>query len=250
VTNDASLKINHTRCQFDFADCDQVLRSELYKVPGDPNMGGGDVVVIPGMRVRLTRNVDKERGFVNGAVAEIEYVLKKDVFVARTPSGVRILVHPVQYDGHHFMPFCYGYSMTIRRSQGSTLELVGLWFDHCYPADRGYGYVGGSRVRRASDLYLVGKVKRTDWLPVGGDAAGGEQETRGDDSASTSNDSDVGSEDQGASSESCDDDYGASSGSEAADMGASEEEDQGASGSELAENEDQGASGSEQAESI
>eukprot|EP00973_Karenia_brevis_P000818 113591-Karenia_brevis.AAC.1 len=133
------------------------------------------------MRIRLTRNVDKERGFVNGAIAEVEYVLRKDVFVARTPTGVRILVHPVAYDGQHFMPFCYGYAMTIRRAQGSTMELVGLWFDHKYPADRGYAYVGSSRVRRAEDLWLMGKIKRSDWLPVGGEGLDQEQCKRGSD---------------------------------------------------------------------
>ena len=56
--------------------------------------------------------------------------------------------------------------MTIRRAQGSTLDTVGLLFDRrC--ADRGYAYVGSSRVRRRDDLWLVGRVRRTDWLPVG-----------------------------------------------------------------------------------
>ncbi|CAE8634707.1 unnamed protein product [Polarella glacialis] len=230
VTNDAALKINHTRCDMEFGSHDQVLRSELYKVPGDPNMGGGFLVVIPGMRIRFTRNVDKERGFVNGALAEVEYVLRKDVFVAKTPTGVRILVHPVMYDGEHFMPFCYGYAMTIRRSQGSTMEMVGLWFDHKYPADRGYAYVGSSRVRRADDLYLMGKIRRTDWLPVGGELLGNEETERGFDSATTSSDTDFGSEDQGSESGSqSDEDQGAASShseSEDEDQADSSEHDQ------------------------
>ena len=70
--------------------------------------------------------------------------------------------------------------------------------------------VGSSRVRRACDLFLVGKVRRTDWLPVGGDAAN-EQDMRGYDSATTSSNSDAGSEDQGASSSSsASEDQGAS----------------------------------------
>ena len=80
------------------------------------------------MRIRLTRNMDKERGFVNGAMATVETVLRKDVFIAKTASGVRFLVHPVAFDKQQFVPFCYGYAMTIRRAQGSTLDLVGLWF--------------------------------------------------------------------------------------------------------------------------
>jgi hypothetical protein len=112
--------------------------------------------------------------------------------------------------------------MTIRRAQGSTLDLVGLWFDHSYPADRGYAYVGASRVRMARDLYLVGKVKRTDWLPVGGNAAE-EQLFRGSASQTTSSGSNQGSEDQGASSDEGSEDQGASdSASSAEDEGASD----------------------------
>ena len=75
--------------------------------------------------------------------------------------------------------------MTIRRAQGSTVDAAGLWFNHCYPADRGYAYVGSSPVRRATDLFLMGKTRRTDWLPVGGDPDGGEQTCRDIDSESS-----------------------------------------------------------------
>ena len=112
-----------------------------------------------------------------------------------------------------FMPFCYGYATTIRRAQGSTLRLVGLWFDHKYPADRGYAYVGSSRVRAAHDLFLVGRVKRSDWLPVGEEKPE-EQTHRGVDSEDTSSNSDAGSEDQGATSSDSDvgsEDQGAAS---------------------------------------
>ena len=140
------------------------------------------------MRIRLTRNIDKQRSFVNGTLGVIERVLANDVFVLKTDSDVRVLVHRVSFGGVLFMPTSYGYAMTIRRAQGSTLDMVGLWFDHSYPADRGYAYVGASRVRRARDLHLVGKLRRTDWLPVGNDPNGGEQLHRGSDSDSTDED--------------------------------------------------------------
>eukprot|EP00973_Karenia_brevis_P045218 6263644-Karenia_brevis.AAC.1 len=72
------------------------------------------------------------------------------------------------------MPASYAYAMTIRRAQGSTLDSVGLLFDR-RRADRGYAYVASSRVRRRGDLWLVGRTRRTDWLPVGADADGQEQ---------------------------------------------------------------------------
>ena len=101
-----------------------------------------------GMRIRLTRNMDKQRGFVNGAMGVVEHVLASDVFVLKTTHGVRILVHKVKLDGV-FMPTTYAYAMTIRRAQGTTLDLAGLLFDRAC-ADRGYGYVGASGVRKAN----------------------------------------------------------------------------------------------------
>ena len=77
--------------------------------------------------------------------------------------------------GAVFMPATYGYAMTVRRAQGTTLDMAALHFDRRRP-DRGYGYVGSSRVKRKADLYHVGSVRRSDWLPVGGDTRGPEAE--------------------------------------------------------------------------
>ena len=68
------------------------------------------------MRVRLTQNLDKDRGFVNGAVGTIHRVLRKDVFVLKTDANVMLLVHPVKQKGRTFMPVTYGYATTIRRA--------------------------------------------------------------------------------------------------------------------------------------
>ena len=43
-----------------------------------------------------------------------------------------------------------------------------LWFDQHYRhAGRGYGYVGVSRFKSQAGCYLFGKLRRTDFLPVG-----------------------------------------------------------------------------------
>ena len=89
------------------------------------------------------------------------------VFSARLGTGSMVLVHPIRVGKQVFLPCCYGYATTIRRSQGSSLHLGALWFDHCYPPERGYGYVGASRFRSRSGLYLYWKIRRTDWIPVG-----------------------------------------------------------------------------------
>ena len=163
VTNAAARDINRKRLERDFGNA--LKEIDARGVPGDTSAGGGQLVFAPGMRVRLTRNVDKQRGFVNGALGTVEHVLHKSVFVMRTARGVRILVHPVCVDGKFFMPVCYAYAMTIRRAQGSTLDAVGLYFNSKI-TDRGYAYVGASRVRRRGDLWLVGRVHRSAWRPV------------------------------------------------------------------------------------
>eukprot|EP00973_Karenia_brevis_P012164 1650592-Karenia_brevis.AAC.1 len=50
VTNRGSLQINHTRCAQKFNTHEHVIHADRWRVPGDPSMGGGDVVAIPGMR--------------------------------------------------------------------------------------------------------------------------------------------------------------------------------------------------------
>ena len=122
-----------------------------------------------GVVIRLTRNLDKERGFVNGATGKIDNVLNEDrtIFtVVLEGTKQRLLVHAISDGGVEFLPCTYGYATTIRRAQGSSLTLGALYFDHSYPPERGYGYVGTSRFRRAEHIYHFGFIRRTDWLPV------------------------------------------------------------------------------------
>ena len=197
------------------------------------------------MRARLAHNVDKQRGFVNGTIAEVEHILGDDVFVAKTKTGLRLPVHPITYQKRTYIPFCYGYATTIRRSQGSTLDQGCLWFDHNYPADPGYAYVGASRFERAIDVMLMGKFRVTDWIPVCAEEAS-VQVKRSAESEDTMSDSEAGNEDLGAS---CDenshdeDDPGASPDQESTDD--EDMDDPGASASEAdsadQNHEDQGA---------
>lgn len=60
------------------------------------------------------------------------------------------------------------YATTIRRAQGASLDQGCLYFDqmNCH-AGRGYGYVGASRYRSREGCFLFGRIRRTDFLPVG-----------------------------------------------------------------------------------
>lgn len=123
-----------------------------------------------GLLIRLTRNLDKQRGFVNGAVAEVYESLRgNSVFVARlVGSGNLVLVHPLVEQGRHFLPCCYGYATTIRRAQGASLDCGCIYFNQeRFAAARGYGYVGVSRFRSRNGCYLYGSLRRSDFLPVG-----------------------------------------------------------------------------------
>ena len=70
------------------------------------------------------------------------------------------------YNKRCLLPCTYGYATTIRCAQGATYHHGCIWFDHTYPAERGYGYVAASRFKSKAGIYLFGKIRRTDWLPV------------------------------------------------------------------------------------
>ena len=54
--------------------------------------------------------------------------------------------------------------MTEKRAQGSSLDMECVYFDHCYPPERGYGSVGASRFHAKESFYHYGRLRRTDWL--------------------------------------------------------------------------------------
>ena len=123
-----------------------------------------------GIVLRLSRNFDKQRGFVNGALVVVcESLRGNAVFTAKLMgSGNMVLIHPMEEGGELFLPCCYGYATTIRRAQGADLYHGCIFFDQKKPAGRGYGYVGTSRFKSRTGCHVYGKLRRTDFLPVGG----------------------------------------------------------------------------------
>ncbi len=161
--------------------------SDAYRC--DVDYGGEPMIVRPGMWLRLTRNLDKRRGFCNGAMGQVVDVLHSDgrnvIFTMRLTHGTMVIVHPIQIGDDCFLPCVYGYAMTTRKAQGSSVDYAVLYFDLFKPAPRGFAYVGASRVRTSAGLFYFGKIRRSDWLPVGGDPMN-EQVTRGADSSDSS----------------------------------------------------------------
>ena len=103
VTNRGAQELNLARLRAEFPEAAQQITSWSPRcVQGDPNAEGEAMFLQPGRRVRLTRNLDKDRGFVNGNTGVIETVLSPQVFVLKSLQGTRILVHPVTDNGVTF----------------------------------------------------------------------------------------------------------------------------------------------------
>ena len=168
VTNKGAAKINDLALTY--TGVSEAQRK--HGLPGDEKAGAGTMFIKENLWIRLTQNLDKPRGFVNGALAQVVSILARcdtgvTIFTARIANGALVLVHPIRQGRKVFLPCCYGYATTIRRAQGSSLHLGALYFDHCFPPERGYGYVGASRFRSSAGLYFYGRIRRSDWLPVG-----------------------------------------------------------------------------------
>ena len=183
VTNKGAEKVN--RAALEILGYSQDLDRGLC---GDPKVAGMPIVLKLGVLLRLTRNLDKPRGFVNGALGTVEVVLGPYCAILRLTNGTLVLLHPVANDSAvPFLPCTYGYATTIRRAQGASLYHGCLYFDHCYPPERGYAYVGVSRFRSARGVYHFGRIRKSDWLPVG-PFVKGQQEKRGDESQQSNSD--------------------------------------------------------------
>jgi len=176
VVNDAALRI-------------QGITQEMmnHGCRADPQVAKTSIVAKSGIIVRLTRNIDKARGFVNGAIGEIVTVLSPQCFTVRLKTGRMILVHPMCGNKEQpFLPCTYGYATTIRRAQGMTLNRGCVYFNLHFPPDRGYAYVAVSRFRTKLGVYHYGKIRRSDWLAI--DQRETDQTKRSEQSMSTDSD--------------------------------------------------------------
>ena len=103
------------------------------------------VPVYPGMRITLTRNLNKKIGFVNGMGATVLAMGQAGLLV-RTDQERTIMVHPWTDENRvTAFPFRLGYASTLHRVQGATLEHITLWLD--LPNMPAAAYVALSRVQ-------------------------------------------------------------------------------------------------------
>ena len=156
--------------------------------PTDPNQGESMFFYAsPGVVVRLTRNVDKDRGDVNGAVGVVRRVLSRDekdiptVFAVELSTGVHILVHssttrsgasyhaPMAMrplSGEHRVPpittAVYGSTTSILR-KGATA----MW----QPADSKANLASIYLVRSVAPTGFLSETRRKLWIRTSSTAA-------------------------------------------------------------------------------
>ena len=123
-----------------------------------------------GMRLHITRNINKEADFINGMEATVEaYEVGTKCIHVRTKTGRHLAVYPIT----DYVPDCGyvtayplrpGYASTVHKLQGAELEHITIWLDRT--GARAAGYVAMSRVQRDSDYLLGGKLKRKHFTPA------------------------------------------------------------------------------------
>ena len=171
VTNKGAAEVNAEAVS---VLCEEKLispeRMEAFGFPGDPRLeGGGLTYLFPGALIRFTRNLDKTRGVVNGAVGLVKHFLEPGVCTVQLLANKKgVLVHALHdKKTGFFVPCVQGYATTIRRAQGMSLHCGCLYFNHTHPPDPGYGYVAVSRFRTRAGCFLYGRIRSTDFIPVG-----------------------------------------------------------------------------------
>ena len=123
-----------------------------------------------GLRVRLTRNMDKSRDFVNGMAAVVRsFVTGRTGLVFETETGEVLCVYPVTDDDVSggrvtSYPLRLGYADTVHAFRGAELPHVTFWPDRAgCPAA---GYVALSRVRKDRGYLLGGSISAEQFVPA------------------------------------------------------------------------------------
>ena len=121
-----------------------------------------------GMRVTITRNVNKRIGYNNGAQCTVEeYDPVSGGVLLLSNSGGRIMSY--RWTDKDLGDCCYhpirsGYCSTIIKYQGAELDHVTVWLDT--PGVGAAAYTALSRVKRACDYLIGGKVGPEHFVPA------------------------------------------------------------------------------------
>eukprot|EP00971_Amphidinium_carterae_P024126 476490-Amphidinium_carterae.1 len=126
--------------------------------------------VFAGMKVFLTRNINKKSDFVNGMLAVVRsYDEASRCLHVQTATGRQLAVFPVTEDGPSggrltYYPARPGYASTIHKLQGAELDSIAIWLDVKY--FKAGAYVAMSRVQYDTDYVLGGMLEREHFVPA------------------------------------------------------------------------------------
>ena len=120
------------------------------KVRDDP----AAIPIYAGMKVILTKNLNKAVGFVNGMGAQVLGMDRGNIIV-KTDQGRRLAIHPWTSEEKvvHF-PLRMGYASTLHKVQGATLAHITVYLD--VPNMPAAAYVALSRVEKDANWRFVG----------------------------------------------------------------------------------------------
>ena len=127
------------------------------------------VEIRKGLRLHLTKNLDKEGDFVNG----MECVVKSwdegsRCLRVETVTGKTLAIfqytdpNPAAQHASYF-PLRLGYASTIYKMQGAELPHITIYID--VPGQRAAAYVAMSRVKDDTSYLFCGKLTRQHFVP-------------------------------------------------------------------------------------
>ena len=122
------------------------------------------IPIYVGMKVILTKNLNKAVGFVNGMGAQVLGMDRGNI-VVKTDQGRRLAIHPWTSEEKvvHF-PLRMGYASTLHKVQGATLGHITLYLD--VPNMPAAAYVALSRVQKDADWRFVGNPSIHHFTPA------------------------------------------------------------------------------------
>lgn len=127
------------------------------------------IQVYRGLRVVLTKNLDKQNHFVNGMSCRvISYDPDSKAIIVAMQTKQKLAIYPYTDKNVPVKPIVYyplrlGYAGTVYKFQGAELPHVTVWLDR--EGVRAAAYVAISRVRRDEDYLLGGIVTERHLVP-------------------------------------------------------------------------------------
>lgn len=121
-----------------------------------------------GMKLYVTKNVDKDRDYINGMRCTVEnYDRSCRALICVTESMHRLAIRPwtdTRFGNKAYCPVRPGYASTVLKMAGSELPHAVLWLD--VPHVPGAAYTGMSRVSFGKDLLLGGNLTPDHFTPA------------------------------------------------------------------------------------